>query len=461
MLKKWLAWVNLFVGGAAFALLLTAFLMTLLRSDEIGIETGVITKPALPRGAFAMSKEACDMIGKTALELQCSPMTVQLPDLRKYLVYYGKNGRPDAQKDRTVLHFAFNGNSHLSSVSAEEPLYVLYDRQQNPPQYVFSPGNAPTLVWIEANSQGSEAIVKVSMKGDAGEVVREPASRAQFNLGEKEYAKTAGRVWELGKWRVDGSLLARQKARWVGQDLFLNRHGGEEFSFLQGKQRLDFLDEQEAPYSVFVKVDDCMIWENSRWKVVTPGEETLSHPLLMVKKVDERLMNFELWDADGKGKMSLNLIRMTEPWTAKNLEQSFRFVGARTRSQYIFEVGKERIFVSPQDWLLLTDDGWVKLSTAQDIDDYVEHKLKGVLFILDNVERKEDRQVFMGTMYNESRTEIKPVELAVQQNNMRAGKPRESDDFDDFDDDDDDDDDDDEGDRDRNGKFIAVPASRR
>lgn len=456
MLKKWLAWVNLFIGGAASALLLTAFLMTILRPDEIDLGREVLTKPALPRGAFAMSKEACDMIGKTALELKCYPMTVQLPDLRKHLVYYGKNGRPDAQKDRAVLHFAFTGNATLSSVSGQEPLYILYDRQQNPPQYIFSPGNAPTLIWIEANSQGNEAIVKVSMQNEAGEVVREPASRAQFNLGEKEYAKAAGRVWELGKWRVDGSLLARQKARWVGQDLFLDRHGGEEFSFLQGKQRIDFFDENEAVYSIFVKIDDCLIWENNRWQVVTAGEETLAHPLLIVKKVDERLMNFELWDADGKGKMSLNLIRMIEPWTAKNLEQSFKFVGARTRSQYIFEVDKERIFVSPQDWLLLTEDGWVKLSTTQDIDDYVERKLKGVLFILDNVERKDDRQVFAGTIFNENRTEFKSVELAVQQNNMRAGSMPESDDFDDEDEDDDDDED-----RDRNGKFIAVPASRR
>ncbi|MCP5507977.1 MAG: hypothetical protein H7A37_06730 [Chlamydiales bacterium] len=45
---------------------------------------------------------------------------------------------------------------------------------------------------------------------------------------------------ELGKWRVDGTLLARQRARWYGPDMFLKRHGGDEFKDVSGKRRIDF-----------------------------------------------------------------------------------------------------------------------------------------------------------------------------------------------------------------------------
>lgn len=447
MAKKWLTWVNFSVGGLTILLLLAAAVILFARPSEIIVDNTPISKPALPKGGFAMSKDAYDAIGKTVLELKFSPMTLQLPDLRRHLVYYGKNGRPDAEANRPTMHFAFTGNTIPSSVPPGEPLYILYDKKQSPSQYIFSPGNQPTAIWIEASAKGSEGIVKVSMKNENGEVLRDPAAHAQFNLPEKEYLRFGGKAWELGKWRVDGSLLARQRARWVGSDVFLQRHGGDEFQTLSGKQRVDFTEENET-YSVFVGMGDCLIWENQRWKATKPGEETLKHPMMTVKKVDERLITFELWDVGGKGKVTLNLVKMQEPWTPQNIQQRFKFMGARTRSQYIFEIDKDRIYVSPQDWLLLTETGWIKLNTPEQIDDYVDRRLTGVLFVLDKVERKEDRQVFTGVMFNASRTDMQPVELAIQQGNgnspgsvkekkkTKVITPSDEDDDDDFDDDD-------------------------
>jgi len=224
---------------------------------------------------------------------------------------------------------------------------------------------------------------------------------------------------------VDGTLLARQKAKWFGTDRFLEKHGGKEFQDIIGKQRIDFAEGDDI-YSVFVKPNDVLIYDkNNRWKVVEPGEATKGLPILVIKKIDERLMNLELWDGEGKSKISLNLLKSNDSISPPNLMQSYKFIGARTRSQFLFEVNKERMILSPQDWLLQTDKGWKKLSSADDIDAYVGRKLIGRLFVINAIEKRDDRQVLLGTLFNPSRTEAQSIEIVLQQGATGAAtKPK-------------------------------------
>jgi hypothetical protein len=422
MIKKWLAWINYALFGIIVLLLLFAFFFWWTSPMDFPLGSGTLRKAIPPKGAFARSPHEYESISPPALSLTFSPLSVQLPDLRKHLIYYGKNGRPDANEEHPVLYLAFTGNKMPFSVSPGERLYVMYDKRQVPPQYTFSPGNTETPLWIEATQGNQQALIRVGMKGDQGQVIREPTAYAEFTLPEKEFIRTGGTPWEIGKWRVDGTLLARQKARWFGIDRFLEKHGGEEFKDLQNKQRIDFGEGTDV-HSVFVGQGNCMIWENEEWRTVKPGEASLKYPLMCVKKIDERVMNLELWDVDGKGKMVLNLIKANEAWMPQNLEQNFKFVGARTRSQFVFEVNHERMLLSPHDWLLLTESGWKKLATPKEIDDYVERKTIGPLFVFDKIERKDDRQVILGTLFNAARTEMVSIELPLQQGVQPQTRP--------------------------------------
>lgn len=451
--KQWLTWINLGIGGIAVLLLIGALMYTAARPSEIVIVDPALAKRSLPPGAFAMPKQACDAIGVCGLNLKFSPITLQIPDFRNVLIYYGKNGRPDAMHERAVLHFAFTTNpTNTTTVLSGERLYILYDRKRTPPQYIFSPDNAETPLWIEPTAQGNEAIVKVGMRNENGELITEPESNMVFNLVEKELAKAnaAGKVWDIGKWRVDGSLLARQKARWIGSDRFIEKHGGHEYQILQGKQRIDFSDEERS-YSIYVGANDNLIWENDQWKITEPGSDSLAYPLLVVKKIDERLINFELWDVGGKNKVILNLVKTNETWNPQSIQATFKFLGARTRSQYIFEINNQRMLLSPKDWLLQTPDGWIKLTTAKQIDDYVDRKLIGVLFVCEGLTTKEGKQVLNGFLFSSSRTEIAEIELPVLQGSTvkvegvkkspdkKGVKPQQDEDEDDDEEDDQDD----------------------
>lgn len=416
MVKKWVTLTNYVACGVIAVLLLASLYFVAMRQRTFTLNETVTKKSLVPKGAFTRTPEEYQAISNPALNLKFSPLSVQLPDLRRYLTYYGKNGRPDAQEERISLFFSFTGNKSPTSVLPGERVYVLYDKALTPNQYLFSPDNSPTALWFTATVQGNQALINVGMDGGEGVVISEPKGYATFTLPEKEFARFGNNAtpWELGKWRVDGTLLARQKAKWFGVDKFLERHSGEEYKSWVNKQRIDF-GEGEDLYSVYVGVGDCLIWNDGAWKNVKPGAGSLKHVLMCVKKIDDRVMNLELWDVDGKGKISLNLVKVNEPWVPQNLEQNFKFIGARTRSQFVFEINKERMLLSPNDWLLLSGTTWKKLVTPQEIDDYVERKTVGPLFVFDKVERKDDRQVVIGTLFNSARTEMVTVEFPLQQ----------------------------------------------
>jgi hypothetical protein len=418
MIKQWLSLLNYIVSGAIIVLLVFTCLIWMKRPNEIESSEIRSKKRGLPQLSFEVPPEAYEKIDSPLLALAQAPPTMQIPDLKQQMVYYGRNGRPDAQSDQTVLHFSTIADKTVISCKSQEKLYLFYDRSSTPSRYVFSPDNAPTSLWIEAEPVDNEVRVKVFLTNDKGEFIKEPANFKEFSLPEKELNRVAGNTWEIGTFKVDGTLLARQKARWCGPDRFLEHHGGEEYQHTIGKQRIDFSDADNI-YSVFVKVGDSLIWDGEHWKPVNPGEESLGHPLMVVKKIDDRITAFELWDVEGKGKITLNLLKSTEPWTVQNgqiLQPMFKFVGAKTRTQSVFEINRERVVLNPSDWLLLTPKGWVKLNTAGDIDDYVKRKKNGTLFVFEGIERKDEKQMMKGLLYSPSRHDFSQIEIPLQLN---------------------------------------------
>ncbi len=413
MMKEWLNWMNISVAAAILLLLLGATYLITTNNAPSEVHAESKNKNLLPPSPFEQPPEAYETLGESALQLKLVPIGLQLPDLRKALIYYGRNNRPDADPNSTMMHFGFLGNKAFTAVTPKNQSYIIYDKRQSPPRYEFSPENKETSLWIEARPDDTNAVVNVKMKNDFGDIITTPTAYAEFSLAEKPLARIDSTAWEINRLRVDGTLLTRQKARWTGIDKFLERHGGEEFGHLIGKQRIDFEDGDNA-YSVYVHNGDVLVWDNNRWNNATPGPDTLGKPLLAVKRVEERLMSFDLWDNEGKAKITLNLLKTNEPPPQINALQGFKYVGSRTRSQFVFELNKERITLSPLDWLLYVDKGWKKLATVEDIDAYVEHKITGLLFIFDGIEKRDDHQLLIGTLFNKTGSDFVHVEMVME-----------------------------------------------
>jgi hypothetical protein len=396
--------------GFALLCLFLGTAWTLLRPSEIAVHLPPQQDIKALQNAFLQKRESYEKIGPPWLALKEAPPPLLLPDLKTILTYHGMNGRPDSPQERPVLHMGLQGSKEVTLVSQGERFYVDYKRIREGEES-FNLTREERPLWIEVEPHDQEAHVKVGLNLE-GHPALEPQI-LRLNLKELARLPFGGQGWEIGKLRADGTLLARQQAKWVGPDCFLERHGGDEFAHLMGKHRIDF-GEGEEIYSVFVGLSDCLGFYDNRWHPTMPGEETKNLPLLQVKRIDERIMALDLWDPTGQKKVPLTLIKAQEPWAKEALQKEFRFVGAKTRTQCVFEIGHERHLLKPQDWLVQTEEGWQKLETDEEIDDYVERRISGPLFVFDGYVKEEDHQVLMGTLFNNNRTDSFPIHLAIQ-----------------------------------------------
>jgi len=456
MKREWFEFVSLSIAASAALLFIGGIYNAMSSPEAMEISTTPKAAATVIDSSFKLPQDSYSIIGTSTMELKRGQRRLQLPDLRRVLVYYGKNNRPDADPSKVVMHFAFIGSKGPSAVTPGKKFYLAYDKKQAPARYTFSPDNAATSLWIEvlppASPDSKDVVVTVGMQSDQGEVLREPGIHARFPLVEKPQPKAEVVVWEIGKFRVDGTLLARQKARWFGMDCFLDKHGGKEFLSCIGRQRIDFGEGNDI-YSVYIRLGEILLWKNERWHPAA-NEDTVGQPILVAAKIDDRLMTFDLWDAEGKGKTILNLLKSSDAPIPANIIQGLKFVGAKTRSLFVFEYNKERLTLRPNDWIVFIDKQAKVLKSVGDIDEYVDRKAAGFLLTFDTVERRDDRQVFIGTLFNRSRTIMQPVEIAMQPGESATVKPakpmaqrttnaafRQASDDDDDDEDDDDDDD--------------------
>lgn len=405
---------SIIVCGFAALFFLSSVIFYFLQSGSLHQGHVAQVKRQLPKSPFTFPEEAYAKMGSPHLHLKFVPPRLHLPDLRNTLVYYGENGRPDALLGNPKMHFGMQGGKAIVAVSDGEKQYLIYDKKlASNSKLTFSPNNEPTMLWFTAGMEATQAEITLFMEDTDGLIVSNADPHGQFFLAAKESTRSHPQSsWEIGTWRVDGTLLSRQKARWVGQDRFLENHGGEEFVEIAGKNRVDFGDSEEL-YSVFIKPGDCLIWNENKWAEAEPSEKTLDKPLLVVKKIDERVMMLELWDVEGKGKVALSLVKAPETFRHEQVVRDFKFVGARTKTQVVFQIEDERLIVKPQDWLLLTAEGWKKLKTSREIDDYVNRRIVGPLFIFEEIAKKDERPVLIGTLYNPNRTESHFIEVAM------------------------------------------------
>ena len=445
-------------------LLLAFLLMLLVRFAYVAVQTEDFSevepiekegRSSLPY-SFATTKESYLAIGEPLLSIESSSLEGRLPDLRSMFLYYGTNKRPDAQQAQPMLYFLLRSTPPGTPpfpIPANTKTYMKMERNNQGTRWGFSEGNIPTNVWLEANPHEREAEIRMEMQDSAGKIIRDPQECHYIRVQEMQmpYQPRNNQSWTVGTERVDGTLLLRQKAVWCGQDLFLQEYGDDEFDFARDRERIDFQN-PENPYCVYVTRDDCLAFSDGQWHRVEPGPDSQGKTLLQVKNIDERAIQFDLWDGEGKNRILVELHRT--PAAAVSAEiVKIKLVGARSKRKWIADVSGERVMLDANDWLLLQNGKWEKLTTEERIDDLISGKIRGPLLVLEGVEKVDNEQSLVGKLFNEMRNQVQDVQISlfrswekeVPPNQMRAMR---ADDRDDDEDDDEDDDDDDEGDED-------------
>lgn len=344
--------------------------------------------------------------------LYYAPPVVQLPNLANEFMYYGMDKRPDAPAEGRSVHLAIRGELEVSTFPIDVPIYLQLQKSESEGNYLFSPKRSETPLWIipQKSEEEGRLTLLVRMRCHDGEIVDHPSQHATVVLNETPYGRIPQQSWTLGPHRADNSLLARLRCCWGGEDRLLEELGESKESI----HRLDFGDGEEC-YSCFVTAGTTLYWDKERWHEAPEGFSTQPYPILTIQEIEDRLLHLEVWNVQGKGHLTLSLLRSRDTWQPDQVASSLRILGARSWSRLILEAGQQRLEVSPNDWLFFEESRWHKLSTPDEIDAVVARRKAGELMIIDKVERKEGRTLLIARLYNKSRSDVKQLELQLTQ----------------------------------------------
>jgi len=449
--------INILLGGATALLILLACSFQLGASNKGPIEPPPPEKTVLkilPK-SFRLEDKAYVAFGEPLLSVQSSAPIQKLPDLRPLIISYGITCRPDCEAADSQILIGIRGQREHEAVRLNEHVYLRYDSKSHLNRWQISPNNAPTPIWIELERVDSQVVAHLKMKNAQGEFILEPYEAGHFILPEMAppLSQEVLSKWRVGGLNVDTTILTRQRAEWHGQDLFLDMYGGDEFAHTKNAERINF-DEEGRSYSVFVRANDMLVYDESGWHIPENREDSKGKPLLFIKKIQDGVIYFDLWENEGKMKLPLELRRIPLP-EYRPLPLDIKLVGARSKRDWIAQIASKRELLRADDWLLIHQGQYRRLTKPEELDDYVQGVLKGDLVVLDGVKRVNNEMCLTGLEFNESRTQYVPVAIPLYKHETPPSiMKNEAGNEDDMDDDDDDFDDDDDID---DEPFVKAP----
>ncbi|MFS8564304.1 MAG: hypothetical protein LVR00_08390 [Rhabdochlamydiaceae bacterium] len=124
-------------------------------------------------------------------------------------------------------------------------------------------------------------------------------------------------------------------------------------------------------------------------------------------------VRLQIWDESGFHTTIAKKPIEQLPKISYKSEELFSSVRARAASEITCLLGKRRVILKEGDWWLKMDNGWKKLKTLNDIEDYLDHRLKGELFIFESIAADKGKVVLKGTSFDVMRTTMHPLSMTA------------------------------------------------
>lgn len=346
---------------------------------------------------FSFSREA---IGTGALSLHMGRVVGLLSHLNQEMLILGRNRRPDANSQQIDLLLGLKTSGQEQKVVQGQPLYLEWQGKEEGAS--LSLASQKTPLWIkplilDRNSILLEVGVEREGKEEKGQLILQ--DMPSEGVGKEAMGETP-------------CFKMLQKGVCWGRDLLIVHYAGGEYAPLKEKQKIFFSDEGLS-YVCFVSPGDYLAWEENRWKVKTLDQISASTPLAHIKSAGTKGIEVEAWDE--RGFYSLHLKFPVQNVQKGNMKGDSLLSSIRLRntSQVSCVLGKRRMLLKPGDWLLKTSSGWHNLRRFEEIEDCIQHKIKGELFIFDSIEKEQGKTLLKGRLFDEMRMQIQDIVIPV------------------------------------------------
>ncbi len=262
---------------------------------------------------------------------------------------------------------------------------------------------ARSLFWLELALDANE---RIAAKSCISAVDGETIEAESFTLSGDDCPFQGPQEF------LEGSAFrGLAEAKWWGQDQF--KKGGESGERLEiGSSFLE------------IRQGDWLVWKNGKWEKSEELEKDL--PIAHIESISSKALILEGWDANGHTRMMLSSAIST-PYRVKG-EDLFGAIRIRSEKQISCTLEKQCMVLRMGDWVLKSDGKWKILRKKEDRDAFLNGKLFGELFILEQISQKQGQKMIQGRLFNPGRTQVVSIEIAAlstrkaKEKNARKGR---------------------------------------
>lgn len=346
-----------------------------------------------------------DDIGRGPLALHPSLGPSLLPDLGKEIIILARSSKPGMHPSSASVLVSTRGSLDKRTIYSGEQVFVQQTKTESG-ETLYSFTDQRTPIWIRPLASLSE---EVSM--EIG-IFSPSKDKEGFFEEVSEVIVPEVRMTKEGGYGNSSYLSSLKEARYFGADLFFKAYGGKEYREMTAKMQLEIPSEAGVDVH-YVSSGDYLEWHGGAWHSVSFDSIASDTPLVLVKNITAKEMELQVWDEKGFYPETIRLAMLSQSPTSKT-ELSSSAMRLKTSTQLACTLGRRRLVIKEGDWLLKVGRSWRVLRRAGDIDSYVHHKIRGELFVFDTLERQGGKTYVKGHLFDEMRTQMIPLSLAVE-----------------------------------------------
>ena len=342
------------------------------------------------QGAFSLTRE-----GKESI----------LPDMSIEILLIAKNLRPGFEGKKVNFLLSLKSSKEQYKAKNGEQIFLSCDPTVDGAIPIYHFSNKKTPLWIKPVSVDKDKVVlEVGLFFPSTENESFREERGQFILKEGESLKSLMQNLPF--------VEVLMKSKMWGQDVLLARFGGDRYSYLKDKVKLEIPGNNKTLFC-FLGKGDCLEWGDAGWIPTNSRSFVEGKPLAQVKSITSKSIELEVFDSEGFCSYPVKIDMQALGRVGIKQENLPGSVRLRTSKQISCSFGKKRCLLKEGDWVLKTSRGWRNLKRAADIEDYLQHKMVGELFVFDSLEKDQGKFVMKGFQIDEMRMHAQPVSIPV------------------------------------------------
>ena len=355
-------------------------------------------------------------LGKGALSLHPLKKSSLVPDLSREILVLARSTRPDCNPGEESFLISTKSSPQSRVVAPGEQLFLeRLDNGDHEPTYRFTDKRMP--LWIRPMGSGKEDVcIEVGLFS--------PGKQSETFLEEvAEVLVQPVRAPSSSEKKESFYLSSVRNAKWWGSDALLKQYGGAEYREMMLKQKIELLTEHGSEF-YFLAAGDYLQWLEGRWQKTSLSTTVAGVPVAQVKNVTSKTLDIEVWDERGFYPQLVHFDIEVPSKTSQKNDLHSSSIRLRSSSQVACTLGKRRFILKEGDWLLKVGKSWRNLRRSKDVENCLQHRLRGELFIFDSIEKQQGKYFLKGHLFDEMRTQMTPISLPISAEEPANGKAK-------------------------------------